>query len=93
LDKTYNCHLNFGRLGKHLKNYSIPFIEQIFRTKYFGKSNRNIVPEITNSKLSQNAIDDIAVEQLVIYGNIYGDFIKPVSGFKVFYHKTKEAWD
>jgi len=31
------------------------------------------VPDATNSKLSKNAIDDLALEQMVIYWNTYGE--------------------
>ncbi|NOU16604.1 MAG: HAD family phosphatase [Bacteroidales bacterium] len=72
------------------KNHRIPFNEQNFRTKYFGKSNRDILPNLTNSKLSQFAIDELAEEKELIYRNIYRDDIKPISGLKAFIAKLRE---
>lgn len=72
------------------KNHRIPFNEQTFRIKYFGKSNRDILPDLTNSKLSQFAIDELAEEKELIYRNIYRDDIKPVSGLKTLIAKLRK---
>ena len=72
------------------KQHNIPFDENSFRTKYFGKTNHSIFPELISSRLTNQEIDELAEVKELIYRNIYVDFIKPVKGLIEFISGLKE---
>jgi len=72
---------------KHL----IPFDENDFRARYFGKINHDIFRELVDSQLSKEQINILGEEKELIYREIYKDYITPVKGLVSFLENLKAA--
>lgn len=73
------------------QKHSIPFDENSFRAKFFGKNNQDIFSELINRRLSNEQIEMLGEEKELIYRNIYKDFIAPVNGLIPFLENLKAA--
>jgi beta-phosphoglucomutase family hydrolase len=72
---------------KHL----LPFAEDTFRNKYFGRTNKQILSGLYGKDLSENELRLLADEKEQIYREIYAPVIQPVRGLKEFIFKLKNA--
>jgi beta-phosphoglucomutase len=68
---------------------NIPFTDEEFRVKYFGKNNCEILSGLMSREVIQEEADMLGEEKEALYRKIYGPFIKPVDGLKEFLIQLK----
>jgi beta-phosphoglucomutase len=71
--------------------YQIPFEENNFRSKYFGKNNKDIFYGLMNCELNAEKIEALGEEKEKIYRELYKDLITPVKGFVPFVLTLKNS--
>lgn len=73
------------------KKKNIPFDEDTFRTKYFGKNTRDTFNGLLGYSLTEEEINALGEEKEKIYREMYKDYISPVDGLVPFLISLKEA--
>ena len=86
-----NHHFHVKSWEVFCKKYNIPFEENEFRSKYFGKTNQDIFKEMAGNKLTREQIDNLGEEKEQIYRDIYKDFIAPVDGLIPFLNMLRSS--
>jgi len=85
---NHNYHVKAW--AEFCKKYSIPFEENSFRSKYFGKNNQDILSSLMNYQLTPYQRESLGEEKEDIYRRIYQGYITPVKGFKPFILSLRE---
>lgn len=62
------------------RRYDIPFSEEKFKHKFFGRTNKQVMPELFDRDLSDDEIKALDNEKEQIYRDIYRPHLKPVAG-------------
>jgi beta-phosphoglucomutase len=70
---------------------NIPFDENTFRTKYFGKNTRDTFNGLLNFQLTEEEINNLGEEKEKIYREMYKDHITPVNGLIPFLISLKKT--
>lgn len=73
------------------KRKNIPFDEETFRTKYFGKNTRDTFKGLLDYPLTEEEMNTLGEEKERIYRDMYKDYITPVNGLIPFLISLKEA--
>ncbi len=73
------------------RSKNIPFDEDSFRTKYFGKNTRDTFNGLLDYQLTEEQINTLGEEKERIYREIYKDHIAPVNGLIPFLISLKKA--
>ena len=79
---NHSYHLTAWREFCELKG--IPFNDDEFRVKYFGKNNNDILSGLMKKEVSQSEADTLGEEKEALYRKIYKPHIEPVYGLKNF---------
>jgi len=79
---NHHYHLIAWREFCELKG--IPFNDDEFRVKYFGKNNYDILSGLIEKEITQAEVDLLGEEKEALYRTIYKPHIKPVKGLKNF---------
>jgi len=77
---NHNYHVKAWKEFCAIKN--IPFDEQEFRTKYFGKNNHDILTGLLTKDISEEEVIHLGEAKEELYRKIYQPYIKPVEGLK-----------
>jgi beta-phosphoglucomutase family hydrolase len=75
-----NHHYHFMAWKDFCKNNNIPFNDNEFRLKYFGKSNADILTGLLCRTVSDTEAFLLGEEKEALYRKIYKSNIKPVNG-------------
>lgn len=73
------------------RSKNIPFDEDTFRTKYFGKNTRDTFKGLLDYQLTEEEINTLGEEKEKIYREMYKDYITPVNGLIPFLISLKNA--
>ncbi len=86
---NHHYHVKAWREFCAIKN--IPFNEQEFRAKYFGKNNHDILTGLLNKEISEEEVIQLGEAKEELYRKIYQPYIKPVEGLKKLMKSLKNA--
>lgn len=75
-----NHHYHVAAFNEFCKLKGIPFSEDEFRVKYFGKSNHEIFSGLLQREISKEEAAMLGDEKEAMYRQIYKEHITPVSG-------------
>ncbi len=75
---------------KFCSRYGITFSEEKFRTRFFGRTNEEVLPDVFGRALTQNDTVELAEEKEAIYREIYRPELKAVPGFMQFLKELRE---
>lgn len=86
---NHHYHVTAWKEFCALKN--IPFNEQEFRAKYFGKNNQDILKGLLNKEISEEDVILLGEAKETLYREIYTPHIKPVEGLIEFLTILKDS--
>ncbi len=85
-----NHHYHVIAFSEYCMQKGIPFTEEEFRVKYFGKSNHEIFTGLLGKEISHAESTLLGDEKEAVYRKIYKEHIKPVAGLIEFFRLLRE---
>ncbi|MFP4556914.1 MAG: HAD family hydrolase [Bacteroidales bacterium] len=86
-----NHHYHVKAWREFCAKKNIPFNEQEFRKRYFGKNNHDILSGLLNKDVSDNDVISLGEAKEALYREIYQPHIKPVEGLEELLKALKDA--
>ncbi len=72
-------------------SHKIPFLEEEFKSRFFGRTNKQILPALFEKDLSPDEIDKLGEEKEAAYRKIYKPQMVPVKGLIPFLAELKKG--
>ncbi|MFW5755664.1 MAG: HAD family hydrolase [Tangfeifania sp.] len=85
-----NGEFHFLAWEKFCDKHNISISKDEFKSKFFGRTNEEVLPELFGCKLSGNEIKSLGEEKEKIYREIYKPHLQPVKGLVNFLEELKK---
>lgn len=85
-----NGEFHFLSWKKFCDKYNISFSKDEFKNKFFGRTNKKVLPELFGRELSRKEIKSFGEEKEEIYRKIYKPHLQPVKGLVNFLEELKK---
>jgi beta-phosphoglucomutase len=77
VDDAYHHYLAWQAF---CRKYSLPFSEEQFKKRYFGKTNQQVLPELFGREIPSLEINQFAEEKEELFCEIYRPVMRPLNG-------------
>jgi beta-phosphoglucomutase family hydrolase len=85
-----NGDFHYKAWKKFCDKHGISISKDEFQNKFFGRTNEEVLPELFDHNLSNQAIKELGQEKEKIYREIYRPHIQPVNGLINFLQELKK---